>query len=103
MKKIFWLLFFSILLNGCAQTNKEKFKTHSLSEGNALRINVETGQISLVTNSGVPQLPDDRYIKLVIGKIYYLEDGASAVYKGNMEFSTADEDIMEVIFDKYKE
>jgi len=106
MTKYYLLILSIFFLTGCDMfdnlTSKEQYKTHSLSEGKALRMNVETGQISLVTDSGIKFLPDDRRVKLIVGKIYYLEDGTDALYQGNMKFTTDKEEIMNVILGKYK-
>ena len=106
MTKYYLLILSIFFLTGCDMfdnlTSKEQYKTHSLSEGNALRMNVETGQISLVTHSGIKFLPDDRKVKLIVGKIYYLEDGTDALYQGNMKFTTDNEEIINVLIDKYK-
>jgi hypothetical protein len=83
----------SLVLSGCNVSQQqplpvEHFKIVVTPEGKTLRLNTETGQISILTENGFNLLPSNERIRLVVGQVYLLENGASVTYQGNRQFSS---------------
>ena len=91
MRKLIFIMMF--LLVGCDKTtalsnfNEKNFQIISAQDGSAYRLNSATGQVSLITTTGIKPI-NETAITLEIGKIYTLENNATAIYEGKGIFNT---------------
>jgi hypothetical protein len=67
----------------------ELFKIIAMPDGNAYRLNSQTGEIALVTEKGLTTLPINARTQLSIGGIYILENGQEVAYTGDQKFGSA--------------
>jgi hypothetical protein len=107
-----WLgLLLTIFLVGCnwkgilepVPNDSGRYQLHAMADGKTLRLDTQTGRVSLVTDKGLRLLPDDRKIQLEVGAIYTLENGKSALYQGNQKLEVDTRIIADSLVEKYSD
>lgn len=121
--QLFSVLFLAMLLSGCdkltakfttqtpepgwsvvklsGEEGANRYQLHATSDAKMYRLDTRTGQISLVTDKGITNLPDSRRIQLRVGEIYTLENGKSVLYEGDQKMTTDTRRIADVLVNKY--
>lgn len=72
-----------------AQAQNAAFQIVPMGNGNAYRLNSQSGEVALITEKGVTTLPNNSRTQLHVGDIYILEDGKEVAYQGNQRFDSA--------------
>jgi hypothetical protein len=88
MKQIILLISFFIVLVGCDKANlgNQNFQIISSSDRKVYRLNLKSGDVSMIEQGIMIKISEQARPKLLVGKEYETENGKVLTYLGNGNF-----------------